>query len=144
MSFDDAKKISFNDEKEISLKEISFFNDEKETFEKEISFSMSFEDAKEISFNDEKEISLKEISFSRDLVLDVDDDAPQALGAKLALPQHVGADHVERTPELPFRNRLVVSLPLEPLEVLERSEDALSLLFGVENCLTDVAVLLPL
>jgi hypothetical protein len=64
MSFDDAKKISFNDEKEISLKEISFFNDEKETFEKEISFSMSFEDAKEISFNDEKEISLKEISFS--------------------------------------------------------------------------------
>ena len=64
MSFDDAKEISFNDEKEISLKEISFFNDEKEISLKEISFSMSFEDAKEISFNDEKEISLKEISFS--------------------------------------------------------------------------------
>ena len=51
MSFKDAKEISFNDEKEISLKEISF--------------SMFFEDAKEISFNDEKETT------SVDLVPDV-------------------------------------------------------------------------
>jgi hypothetical protein len=42
-SFDDAKKISFKDEKEIS-----FFSLKSSEKEKEISFSRSFEDAKKI------------------------------------------------------------------------------------------------
>ena len=50
-SFDDAKKISFKDDTEISFFSLMFpfssFVDEKE-----ISFCVSFEDAKEISFKD--------------------------------------------------------------------------------------------
>jgi hypothetical protein len=79
---------------------------------------------------------------ARDCVLDVDNDAPQAPGDKLALPQYAGTNHVERPGELHLQNRLVALLPLEPLEVLERSEGTPLLLFGVENCLTGIAVLL--
>lgn len=59
-----------------------------------------------------------------ELVVDVDNGAPQAVGVKLALPQHVGKNYLRFRARLLVKKCLTMPLLLDQCEVVKGRKDA--------------------